>query len=234
MPILSAFGAAKTLGGPGASVGPYEGYAYEFNSASLVYPISSAFSIGVNNFSIECFVYIDAYPVTGRDVIMDFGFALAGRIQFYLTTLGRIALVRDNNPGTTIVASTNAVPLSTWTYIAVTRVSGTVYVFIGSTLDGSGSMTQSLTTGSETPSIGNGSRSPYNASYFDGKISNLRFNVGSGFTSVTVPTQPLTAQATTKILTCQSSTVKDNSVANGGGPWTVTNNGVIVSASGPF
>jgi hypothetical protein len=36
------------------------------------------------------------------------------------------------------------------------------------------------------------------------------------------------------MLTCQSSTVKDNSVANGGGPWSVTSSGVTVSTSGPF
>jgi hypothetical protein len=44
----------------------------------------------------------------------------------------------------------------------------------------------------------------------------------------------LTVDATTKMLTCQSSTIKDNSVANGGGPWTLTNSGVLVSTSSPF
>lgn len=233
MPILSAFGAAKAIGVAGNP--PVQNYSYDFTSGTLTYPISPSFAIGSNNFSIECFVYLDAYPTIGRDVIMDFGYALAYRIQFYLTTVGRIALARDNNPGSTVVASVSSVPLSTWTYIACSRVSGTVYMFIGSsTADSSGSMSQSLTTGSETPTIGNGSRSPYNTSYLDGKISNLRFNVGSGFTSATIPTQPLTAVATTKILTCQSATIKDNSVANAGGPWSITSSGVTVSTSGPF
>jgi Concanavalin A-like lectin/glucanases superfamily len=239
MPILSAFGAARAI--PGSS-GVVEGeYSYDFNGSSyFTYPASSSFAIGTQQFSIECFVYLDSYPATSA-VILDFGYGTGSsqpqRIQFYINSSGQPAFVRNNYPttsGSTTATSSIAVSLSTWTYIAVSRLSsGVVRVFVGSSQGASATISGTITSGTGiTPSVGNGT--VQTTRFLDGKISNLRFNLGSSFSSATVPTSPLTAQATTKMLTCQSSTVKDNSVANGGGPWTVTNSGVIVSGSGPF
>jgi hypothetical protein len=241
MPILSAFGAARPLG-VGGGGGIIEGeYSYDFNGSSyFTYPASSSFAIGTQQFSIECFVYLDSYPATTAP-ILDFGYGTGSsqpqRIQFYINSSGQPAFVRNNYPttsGSTTATSSIAVSLSTWTYIAVSRLSsGVVRVFVGSSQGASASISGTITSGSTiTPSVGNGT--VQTTRFLDGKISNLRFNLGSSFSSATVPTSPLTAQATTKMLTCQSSTVKDNSVANGGGPWTVTNSGVIVSGSSPF
>jgi hypothetical protein len=239
MPILSAFGAARTIPGVGGVV---EGeYAYSFNGSSFfTYPASSSFAIGTQQFSIECFVYLNAYPSTTA-AILDFGYGTGSsqpqRVQFYINSSGQPAFVRNNYPttsGSTAATSSIAVSLSTWTYIAVSRLSsGVVRVFVGSSQGASATISGTITSGTGiTPSVGNGT--VQTTRFLDGKISNLRFNLGSSFSTATVPTQPLTAVATTKMLTCQSSTVKDNSVANGGGPWTVTNSGVIVSTSGPF
>lgn len=238
MPILSSFGAARTIPGSGVVEGEYS---YDFNGSSyFTYPASSSFAIGTQQFSIECFVYLDSYPAA-RATILDFGYGTGSsqpqRIQFYIDSLGRPAFVRNNYPttsGSTTATSSIAVSLSTWTYIAVSRLSsGVVRIFVGSSQSASASISGTITSGTGiTPSVGNGT--VQFTQFLDGKISNLRFNLGSSFSSATVPTSPLTAQATTKMLTCQSSTVKDNSVANGGGPWTVTNSGVIVSTSSPF
>lgn len=239
MPILSAFGAARTI--PGSS-GIVEGeYSYDFNGSSyFTYPASSSFAIGTQQFSIECFVYLDSYPATTA-AILDFGYGTGSsqpqRIQFYINSFGQPAFVRNNYPttsGSTTATSSESLSLSTWTYIAVSRLSsGVVRVFVNSNQRASASIPGTITSGTVvTPSVGNGT--VQTTRFLDGKISNLRFNLGSSFSTATVPTSPLTAQATTKMLTCQSSTVKDNSVANGGGPWTVTNSGVIVSGSSPF
>jgi hypothetical protein len=241
MPILSAFGAARPLGVGGGGGIIEGGYSYDFNGSSyFTYPASSSFAIGTQQFSIECFVYLDSYPATTA-VILDWGYGTGSsqfqRIQFYINSSGQPAFVRNNyptSPSSTIVTSSIAVSLSTWTYVAVSRnSSGVVRVFVGSSQGASSTVSGTLTTGSGViPSVGNGTAQT--TRFLDGKISNLRFNLGSSFSSATVPTQPLTAGATTKMLTCQSSTIKDNSVANGGGPWTLTNSGVTVSTSGPF
>ena len=239
MPILSAFGAARTI--PGAS-GVVEGeYAYSFNGSSFfTYPASTSFAIGTQQFSIECFVYLNAYPSTTA-AILDFGYGTGSsqpqRVQFYINSSGQPAFVRNDYPTTsssTTATSSIAVSLSTWTYIAVSRLSsGVVRVFVGSSQGASATISGTITSGTGiTPSVGNGT--VQTTRFLNGRISNLRFNLGSSFSTATVPTQPLTAVATTKMLTCQSSTIKDNSVANGGGPWTLTNSGVTVSTSGPF
>lgn len=238
MPILSAFGAARAIPGSG---GIAEGkYSYDFNGSSyLTYPISSSFAIGTQQFSIECFVYLDSYPSTTAG-ILDFGYGSTSTssqtARFFIDSSGRPAFIRNNYPtypSSTTTTSSSSISLATWTYIAVSRDSiGAMRLFIGSTQTAfTTSISGTIDSGTRAPSIGGRVST---TTFLTGNISNLRFNLGSSFSAATVPTQPLTAVATTKILTCQSSTVKDNSVANGGGPWTITNSGVIVSSSGPF
>jgi hypothetical protein len=236
MPILSAFGAAKAIGVAGRP--PIQNYSYDFNSGVVTYPTNAAFAVGSNDFSIECFVYLDAAPAISAPVL-DFGFSTTLgstynlRCQFYIDSNRRLVFVRNLNTSIQTVSGTNPqISLSTWTYIACSRVSGTLKMFVGTTQVASTLVGGTIQTAAAPPTIGNGS--VQTSRYIDGKISNLMFNVGSGFTSATIPTQPLTAVATTKILTCQSATIKDNSVANAGGPWSITSSGVTVSTSGPF
>lgn len=237
MPILSAFGAARTIPGSGVVQGENS---YDFNGSSYFsYPASSSFAIGTQQFSIECFIYLNSYPVNTSPVL-DFGYAtgnsFSSTFQFYIDSSGRPTAVRNDyptSPSSVAVTSSVSVSLSTWTYIAVSRSStGTTRVFVGSSQTGSSSLITSISSGTKIPRVGSGSAQT--TRFLNGRISNLRFNLGSSFSTATIPTQPLTVDATTKMLTCQSSTVKDDSVANGGGPWTVTNSGVTVSTSGPF
>lgn len=236
MPILSAFGSAKAIGVAGNP--SVQNYSYDFNSGVVTYPTNAAFAVGSNDFSIECFVYLDAAPSTTAP-ILDFGFTTTlsstynSRVQFYIGSDRRLYFVRNLSTSIQTVSGTNPqISLSTWTYIACSRVSGTLKMFVGTSEVTSTLVSGTIQTAAAPPTIGNGS--VQTTRYIDGKISNLRFNVGSGFTSATIPTQPLTAGATTKILTCQSATIKDNSVANAGGPWSITSSGVTVSASHPF
>jgi len=239
MPILSAFGAAKAIGVAGNQ--PVQNYSYDFSSGVVTYPTNAAFAVGSNDFSIECFVYLDAAPATTAPVL-DFGYTTTLsstynlRVQFYIGSDRRLYFVRNLSTSIQTVSGGNPqISLSTWTYIACSRVSGNLKMFVGSTQvvpSGGTLVSGTIQTAAAPPTIGNGS--VQTTRYIDGKISNLRFNVGSGFSSATIPTQPLTAVATTKILTCQSATIKDNSVANSGGPWSITSSGVTVSTSGPF
>lgn len=233
MPILSAFGAAKAIGVAGNP--PVQNYAYDYNSTYMTYPTNSAFAIGSNDFSIECFVYLESTPTISA-TILDFGYlnsidiTYRNKLSFFINSSRQPTIARALSSGGQEYASTIPVSLNTWTYVAASRVSGTVRIFVGSSLGRSAVFSGTLVTSSNPPSIG---KAVYVTRYFDGKISNLRYNVGSGFTSATVPTGPLSKQATTKMLTCQSAIIKDNSVANAGGPWTITNNGATVT-TGPF
>jgi hypothetical protein len=235
MPILSAFGAARTI--PGSS-GIVDGeYSYDFDGSSFFsYPSSASFAIGTLDFSIECFVYLTSAPGLNGANILDFSYNTASgstKSRFFINSSYYPVFQRSTGStgGSNSSTSSIAVSLNTWTYVAVSRTSGTVKVFVGSSTGSTTSIPGGITN-SSTPYVGKAVN--FGLSFLTGKISNLRYNVGSGFSSATVPTSPLAPVATTKMLTCQSSTIKDNSVANGGGPWTLTNSGVIVSSSGPF
>jgi hypothetical protein len=235
MPILSAFGAARTI--PGSS-GIVDGeYSYDFDGSSFFsYPSSASFAIGTLDFSIECFVYLTSAPGLNGANILDFSYNTASgstKSRFFINSSYYPVFQRSTGStgGSNSSTSSIAVSLNTWTYVAVSRTSGTVKVFVGSSTGSTTSIPGGITN-SSTPYVGKAVN--FGLSFLTGKISNLRYNVGSGFSSATVPTSPLAPVATTKMLTCQSSTIKDNSVANGGGPWTLTNSGVLVSTSSPF
>jgi hypothetical protein len=236
MPILSAFGAARTIPSAGGGIVVSQ-YSYDFDGSSFFsYPSSASFAIGTLDFSIECFVYLTSAPGLNGANILDFSYNTASgstKSRFFINSSYYPVFQRSTGStgGSNSSTSSIAVSLNTWTYVAVSRTSGTVKVFVGSSTGSTTSIPGGITN-SSTPYVGKAVN--FGLSFLTGKISNLRYNVGSGFSSATVPTSPLTAQATTKMLTCQSSTVKDNSVANGGGPWTVTNSGVTVSSSNPF
>jgi hypothetical protein len=236
MPILSAFGAARTIpmGGSGSAV---SNFSYDFDGTTFfTYPASSAFAAGTLDFSIECFVYLTSAPGLNGANILDFSYSAASgstKSRFFIDSSYRPAFQRSTGTtgGFNLATSSITVSLNTWTYVAVSRVSGSTKIFVGSSVGVTSTSIGSITN-SLVPYVGKALN--FGLSFFDGLISNLRYNVGSGFSTATVPTSPLTAVATTKMLTCQSSTVKDNSVANGGGPWTLTNSGVLVSTSSPF
>lgn len=234
MPILSALGAASIIR---PSSGIFGNNSYNFNGSSyFTYPASSNFAIGTSNFSIECFVYINNTP-SYSGTILDFGYVSGSPfnpIMLQIDTSLKLRFTRAIGGGgfPYILVSSSSISLNTWTYVAASRVSGSLRLFIGSsTVASSGIFSGTMTTTS-TPHVGKANLLAN--SFFDGKISNLRFNAGSGFTSATVPTSPLVPQAATKMLTCQSTTIKDDSVANSGGPWTLTNYGVTVASPGPF
>jgi hypothetical protein len=113
-----------------------------------------------------------------------------------------------------------------WTHIAYVRRLGTLRCYINGTEAGSISDT--------TNYAGNGNLQIGSGGYGDllGYISNFRIVKGTAvYTSnFTPPTSPLTAIANTTLLTCQSSTMIDNSVNKS----TITSNGTTVRAVNPF
>jgi len=147
-------------------------------------------------------------------------------------TTGRLTLRQRD----TSIQTTYGLSINTWYYICVSRSGGTTRLFAAlasdtnTVLRGSSSTTYSMSQGG----IYVGKFSNY-STYFNGLISNLRFIVGSGVSSApAVPTTPLTNISNTKLLTCQDITVIDNSTANSGGPWTLTNNGVTTTYTNPL
>ena len=122
--------------------------------------------------------------------------------------------------------STNPFSVGKWYHVAISRASGTLRTFINGQLFASAADTNA----NDTDSITIGARYSNNFTLHPGAIlSNTRFVVGTGLytTNFTPPTSPLTAIANTKLLTCQSSTIIDNSSNN----FTITNSGSVANPS---
>lgn len=100
-----------------------------------------------------------------------------------------------------------------WYYITVSRVSGTTKMFVnGSQVGSSWTDSTNYGTGGTAPWIGAG-YAP--GDYMNGYISNVRVVIGSGVTSQTVPTAPLTAITNTKLLlSCTNTGIYDSAAKN--------------------
>ncbi len=191
----------------------------------------SSLAFGSGDFSLEAFVY----PTTasGTRKIYD------GRPN---TTAGNYPVLHiDGNNAvffvdtTALITGTTVIPANAWTHILVSRVSGNLRLFINGVQDGSTvSNSINFANGTARPAIGVRGSSLAN-DFFTGYISNVRVITGSGFTSVTVPTTPLTAVSGTLLLTCQSNRFFDSGTANSGSGFAVTTAGnPSVQAFSPF
>ena len=98
-----------------------------------------------------------------------------------------------------LISSSGTIATGTWYHILVSKVSGQTRMFLNGVQQGS-TYTDSINylNGASRPRIGDGGVAA--GSNVFGYVSNLRVLKGTGFTSVTVPTAPLTAITNTQLL----------------------------------
>lgn len=204
---------------------PSNVYATQFNGSSqyLTIPNNSSFNFGTGDFTIECWIYTNS-SATQRIISYN-----TGAVQPYdllLVNTGSNVYVSFFDGTTDNTTGTNYVTQNQWVHIAVTRSGTSLRIFINGVLSGSASNSVNLTN-SATMYIGRYAASA--VQYFSGYISNLRIVKGTAvYTSAfTPPTSPLTNITNTSLLTCQNSTIIDNSVNN----LTITNNGAVTTTN---
>lgn len=225
MPILSSYGSLKPLSNQQAQ--PY--FATFLNSGYCIFNTTDL-SPGANDYSVEFFLNQTVSPPSGsQDCIFDAGYgASIGGMQITINSTRNIIARFGNYGGIVTLTSSSTVNTGTWYYIALSRVSGTTRMFINSTQVASdASVTWSLSFPNNKFGAG---INALTTNYLFGKLASFRLNVGSGFTSATVPTGLLPITAQTKLLTFQKSTVV-NEVNN---TTATTNTGVYMSPGGPF
>ena len=176
----------------------YSAY-FDGTGDNLSLAANASFALGTGDFTIEMWVYNQS--TTNRLI----SYATVGSPILYLNTSN--FLLYENYGTGTILTSSIAVPLNTWTHIAVSRASAFTRVFINGVLGASGADTNNW--GQNGIYIG----TDLATTYMTGSISNLRVVKGTGvYTETFTPsTTPLTAIANTQLLTCQSPTFIDNS-----------------------
>jgi len=204
----STSAAALTLTGSPRAVAfspfaPTDPYSSSSAGGSIYFPGSANYAqvtsnittnlIGTGNYTLEFWVYptvtsgrqdwVDMYPSSGSNRILVYWDGT--NIVYY--------------PG--LSAITYTVTLSSlayqWQHIAVSRLSGSTKMFLNGTQIGS---TYSDTVNfsiSYKPTIG---KDPAGSTYITGYISNMRLVVGTGYSSITVPTSVPTAVSGTQFL----------------------------------
>lgn len=155
-------------------------------------------AFGTNDFTIELFLYLTAFPA--QEVIYDarpsgtngaypciYLSGSTSKFSYLVSSANRI--VSDNN-----------YVFNSWTHLVVSRVSGTTRMFVNG-VQQTGTYADSTTylNGTSRPTIGCAGDTIGNGPWF-GYISNVRVLNGTGVTSVTVPTAPLTPITNTQLL----------------------------------
>jgi hypothetical protein len=163
-------------------------------------------AIGTNDFSVEFWAYLITHSGLGEEGgYFQISAASGGLSTSYNEGIiaarsgagaGRVLTV---NVGGTAINTSFVLRLNEWFHTVITRVSNTVRIFVNGVLVSTPTTVSTNLTGTFC-SIGG----YYSTSYLMlGYIADCRVIVGTGFTSITVPTSPLTAVANTRLLTLQ-------------------------------
>jgi hypothetical protein len=185
----------------------------------LTVPISTAFNLGTNDFTAECWVYAKTFATT---------ISLFGQADLTQTTFSIIAQTLSSPAGQIQVgiktpggfyginSSTN-LSVNTWYHIAFVKQGSTLYLYINGVQAGvtvsSGSINIQLDP------FGVGCQGSYVTNPMNGYISNFRLVNGTCLypsgTTFTPPTAPLTAVTNTALLLSMSNAaIYDNAELN--------------------
>jgi len=168
---------------------------------------NSALSLGTSDFTVEFWFYAGS---TATKALIDCRNPDTGNAGFDISYLTPNK-IRFSTSGIAYIDSTTTVTANTWYHIALTRTSNVFSMYINGTVDSTtytGSSVQNFTNTNYR--IGSGANGA-----FTGYISNVRIIKGTAVVPpASGPTTPLTAVANTSLLTCQSTTIVDNSVNN--------------------
>lgn len=208
---------------------PNLGGSMSFNNDYATFPSSADWAVGTGDFTVEWFQYqiptggnerifsVEAWPNASIACSME-----SSANSFYFWTNGNLI------NGGSISSIYN-----TWAHIAVSRSSGTIYLFINGILVSSDANTDDITDNSNNLYIG--TEASGGSSNFRGNITNFQFIKGTALytTGFTPPTAPITPDANAKLAllaSTESGVLTDSSPAGK----TATNNGVTWDEANPF
>ena len=202
-------------------------YINTFNGSSQSLSVvgSADMALGTGDCTVECYFKVDSL-VNYRSIIdnRDAGASSAG----FSIDVDVNGSIYNYSNGFIVQSANGTISAGQYYHVAYTRASGTHRLFV----DGVQVATSTTARDYTNDDIFIG-RAPYGGEWFDGEISNVRIVKGTAvYTSNFTPAiTNLTAVTNTKLLTCQSSTIVDNS----GLSQTIVNEGTVAASLGnPF
>jgi hypothetical protein len=172
---------------------------FDGNTDYLTAASNAAYNFS-GDFTIEAWVYLLSFSQNNTIIDTRNGDIL-GAYVFGVNTNQKLDFLFASS-GTTRITSTNNVSLNTWTHVVVSRASGTLRLFINGNQEAS-TTTSAAINALSFPSIGGGragGTDVVNGYYLNGYINGLRVLNGTGYSTITVPTAPLTAITNTSLL----------------------------------
>jgi ABC-type Fe3+/spermidine/putrescine transport system ATPase subunit len=241
----TAGGSTLAITAPITSNGYYATAHAQLTTQYLSVP-GTPFVFGTNPFTVECWVYLSSFAV--NQVIIDnyvtgpSGAFTLGQWQFWCNTSGAITFTYATAAGVAIgITTTTFVALNTWTHIAAVRSSTATNGF-AIYINGVSGITGTISATVGTNTISSIGIQTFNKSFPTvGMISNVRITKSAVYTgafnfALLVQTGPLGATQSSpgnnieaitgtsvSLLTCQSSTIVDNSTF----AVTITNFGTV-------
>jgi hypothetical protein len=176
----------------------YGGSLYFDGNTDVVYATeaSSQFTFGTGDFEYECWFYNDRESTyTGQETI--FGRNSTGNVNvpyIYITPTSRNISVYYSSG---ISTGTSTVKTGQWNHLLVSRVSGTIRIFLNGVQESSDANTTDLVAAEK---LVVGGQWTGNSNMYKGWITGIRVRKGSGSTSVTIPTTPPTPITNTNLL----------------------------------
>lgn len=203
-------------------------YAVQFNGTSQYLSLASnaAFAFGTGDFTIEGWFYFNTAPGAGTADYDIFDNSAAGQFGFALANTG---IIPFTSFGAAIGTFNYTWSTNIWYHIAVVRSGTTLSCYVNGSLVNTATGVSNNFTCTGTVIIGKNAASANQ--YINGYISNFRVVKGTAIYTANFipPTTPLTAIANTSLLTCQNSTIVDNST----NAFTITNNGTATTSNVP-
>ena len=218
----------------GSTGSSFASFASLFNGSTqhFTIPSTTAFTVPASgSFTIECWIKLSSL---GADRVV-FSSGVSGGLNdlyFGISSSNTIGFIAPSTSGATgyYAYGTTALAANTWYHIAVTRVGGTVRLFLNGVQE-TITQYQSGNSANQFGATGPAYIGTYfnTFSWFAGYVSNLRFVNGTAVytSSFPVPTAPLTAISGTALLTLQNAIVIDNST----NAFTLTNVGAVVTSA---
>jgi hypothetical protein len=184
---------------------------------------SSPLLVGTGQFTIEAWIYVNATRAVQQFIFSNrtYNNIGTGTYTLYIGTTNLLTFDQVQTP-TTLATSNVPITIGAWQHVAVSRdINNLIRLFINGVLVNTPAASTFNFSSTNNPQIGWNADTSNNV--LIGSISNLRFIVGSALytTGFTPPTGPLTAIANTVLLTCQSTTITNNS-----------NNALTITTSG--
>jgi hypothetical protein len=174
---------------------------------------NAAFTYGTSDFTIEMWVFVTANP-GDYAYIYSQGPNSTASVGIYLAS-GKFNVWNGSN----VITGTTSYSLNTWYHVALTRSGTSLKLFLNGVQDGSSTNSSNITTGTTYGGTIGRWIEIGDTRHFTGYVSNLRVVKGqalytSDFTPSTTPLTTTSQSATAanvSLLTCQSSTLVDNS-----------------------